>query len=58
MVAVVLSYFLVFSPTIKRLNTELMNTRAAVLLFPGEVVNGIPAIRNLMRDMSKGGAAK
>lgn len=52
-VLVVLAYFLLFAPSVRRLNSELRNCRTALLLFPDEVVSGIPALRNLMKEMSK-----
>ena len=52
-VAVVLMYLYVFSPTIGKLNTMLRNARATLLLFPEEVVSGLPALRIFMKDFAK-----
>ena len=56
--AVVLTYFLFFSPSVRRLNVEMRNTRAVLLMFPDEIVNGIPAIRTLMKELYKSAASK
>ena len=46
-------YGLVFSPSIKGLNVALRNSRATLLQFPEDVINGIPSIRALVKEFAK-----
>lgn len=50
-----LSYFLVFLPTIRELSSVLKHARGTLLQFPEEVLGGIAAIRNLIKEFRKGG---
>ena len=58
MILLVLAYALFFSPALSQLNAELKNTQAAMLMFPEEVVNGIPAVKKVMRELTKGSNLK
>jgi hypothetical protein len=52
-VATFFSFFLLFLPTIRKLNMTLKNARATLLVFPDELVFAIPAMRNLLKDISR-----
>lgn len=52
-VAVVLAYYLFLAPVLRGLNKELQNTRSSMLLFPEEVVNGVPALKGMMREFAR-----
>jgi hypothetical protein len=51
--AVVFCYFGLFVPTIKRLDVVLKTARATLLQFPDEVITGVPAVRHILKDLSK-----
>lgn len=52
-IGLVLVFVLVYRPLIRRLNRDLKNARATLLMFPDEVVSSVPAIRGLMKDFAR-----
>ena len=42
----------VFTPVIGKLNRMLKIGRGAVLLFPNDVINGVPRVRALVRGLT------
>lgn len=53
MLSVVLTYTLLFAPTIAGLNAMLVNARRTLLLFPDEVIGFVPTIKAVMREYAK-----
>lgn len=52
-VVVALSFVFLYLPMIRQLNAGLKRTRGMLLLFPSEVVMGVPAVKSMMQDYSK-----
>ncbi len=51
--ALLAGYILLYLPLIKKMDTTIKRSRAMLLLFPAEVVNSVPEIREVMSDYSK-----
>jgi hypothetical protein len=50
---VIVSYFVLFVPVIRALNTMLKHARQTLLLLPDEAVMGVVQIRTLMKEYAK-----
>ena len=55
--ALVLFYFAVYAPMIRRLDREIKQVRGLLLLFPDAVARAVPAILDHSREMLSGGGA-
>lgn len=51
--ALLAAYIIVYRPLISRLDSEIKNVRALLLLFPDEVSRAVPAILSFSREMMK-----
>jgi hypothetical protein len=49
----VLAYVGICLPTIRSLDRALKASRATLLLFPHDIVNSVPAIRNMMKQFAR-----
>ncbi len=50
--AIVVCYIIVYLPLIRKMDATIKRSRAMLLLFPSEVVNSVPSIRNVMTGMT------
>jgi hypothetical protein len=50
---VVLVYFLMYRPIVGNMDVTIKRNRSMLLLFPGEVVNSVVAIRTAMANYAK-----
>ena len=51
--AVVLVYFLMYRPIVRNMDVTIKRNRSMLLLFPGEVVHSVVAIRTAMANYAK-----
>lgn len=50
--AIFIAYLCIYSPSITQLDMEMKRTRAMLLLFPENVIRGVPAIRSMIQQHS------
>ena len=51
--AIVLLYVVIYLPIIHKMDVTIKRSRSMLLLFPGEVVHSVAAIRNTMASYAK-----